>query len=137
MIPKNDENQSSKSRSSSGSSSASSASSSSSTPKGWTILHRCAKKGDVAKARKTIEAGNVDVDAVATDAAENLHEGTTPLHVAAAYDQIEMVRFLVVELGARIGATDRFGFVFFTQKKFLIYYCLSNENTVGLRCIWQ
>lgn len=69
---------------------------------GWQVLHKaCINKGSTSVIKKILAYSGVDIN-------DQNDEGNSPLHVAAAFGQAEMARFLI-ESGAEINITSRKG----------------------------
>ena len=75
--------------------------------RGWTALHRAAKKGNVNEVERLLAAGaNVDVRTAAWSA--GFTRGSTPLVVATRSKHFDIMR-LLLDRGADIDACDDLG----------------------------
>ena len=74
------------------------------TRNGETVLHACAREGNTSLAALILSRPSTPSTAEALNAKAN--NGGTPLHVAVAHNQDEMVKLLLAQSGTDRGATD-------------------------------
>jgi hypothetical protein len=77
---------------------------------GWTELHKAVERADVTEIERLLANVENSVDAITTKAQwcrdVTFVACSTPLHIAAALDDLRIVRLLVERFGARVDAQD-------------------------------